>query len=119
MVDVIPAAPSEQKPRSNTNIPMRDRERDVGERRAARQEAAKKLVDEAAKEHEEILAQYAEDHPAGSKPTPTPDEIALAAVGANKMEKEDDGSGPDRGPRYLTREMSAREREMRATERKK
>jgi site-specific DNA-cytosine methylase len=81
----------------------RDREARV---RAAR-ESATKAVDERKKEQDEANAEsYRRMH--ASKPTPTQRENDLAKVGAlNIDEKEDDGSGPDRGVRQVRRNVEA------------
>jgi hypothetical protein len=121
MADPTPNNPSgaEVPPRRGGNpvagTQPYDASADRAQRTAARQKVAEAVAEEAKKRDEEITAQYAADHPAGAKPTPTPHEIAMAAGGMNVMEKEDDGSGPDLADRlhgrYLTRESQAKVRE--------
>jgi len=57
---------------------------------------AKRVVEEGAAAKEKMVADAEERQ--GAQPTPTQEENDLAKSGQNVMEKEDDGSGPERRP---------------------
>jgi hypothetical protein len=61
---------------------------------ADQEAAAKKAVEDSASAQARMVADAEERQ--NSKPTPTQEENDLAKSGVNVMEKEDDGSGPDR-----------------------
>jgi hypothetical protein len=61
---------------------------------ADQEAAAKKAVEDSAAAQARMVADAEERQ--NSQPTPTQEENDLAKSGAHVMEKEDDGSGPDR-----------------------
>ena len=64
---------------------------------ADRKAVAAKAVAEGVERQAQAVKDF-DEHTAGAKPTPTQEECDKARMGEHVMEKEDDGSGPDRGP---------------------
>jgi hypothetical protein len=66
-------------------------------------ESARKALSEEKKVVEKSRSEFAERMK--GKPTPTQEELDMSALGANILEHEDDGSGPD--PNASSRSMEA------------